>query len=93
MEKALHKLQKGRLYTMNRKESYADLEKWRACCNRAKKKNYKKTALYKPSRYTAKECKMILEHSIPDAELSKIIHHSVESIQIKRSRLLKSINQ
>ena len=86
-------LQKGWLHTMNRKESYADLEKWRACCNRARKKNYKKTALYKPSRYTVKECEMVLEHSIPDVELSKIIHHSVESIQIKRSRLLKSINQ
>ena len=74
---------------MNRKHGYADLEKWRAACSRSKKKYYGKTAIYRPSRYTAKECKMILEHSITDAELSKIIHHSVESIQVKRSMLLK----
>lgn len=74
---------------MNKKHSYADLEKWRAACRRANKKYYRKTALYRPSRYTAKQCEMILEHNITDAELSKIIHHSVAAIQIKRSRLLK----
>ena len=78
---------------MNRKCEYKDLEKWRAACMRAKKKYYRKTALYRPSRYTAKQCEMILEHSITDAELSKLIHHSVQSIQVKRSRLLKSMKQ
>ena len=78
---------------MNNKHGYADLEKWRAARSRAKKKYYGKTAVYRPCRYTAKECEMVLEHSMTDAELSKLIHHSVESIQIKRSRLLKSMKQ
>ena len=78
---------------MNRKYGYKDLDKWRAACSRSKKKYYGKTAIYGPSLYTAKECEMILEHKMTDAELSKLIHHSVESIQVKRSRLLKSMNQ
>lgn len=73
---------------MNNKHGYADLEKWRAARSRSKKKYYKKTALYRPSRFTAKQCEMILDHNMTDAELSKLIHHSVESIQVKRSRLL-----
>ena len=77
---------------MNRKHGYKDLEKWKAACMRAKKKYYRKTALYRPSRFTAKQCEMILEHSMTDAELSKLIHHSVEAIQVKRSRLLKEMN-
>lgn len=89
----MHTLQKGWMYIMNRKESYKNMDKWRACCQRAKKKYYSSTAIYKPSRYTFKECKMILEHSIPDRELSELIHHSVASIQSKRTRLLKSMEQ
>ena len=93
MEKALYFLPKGRVYIMNRKENYNDLEKWRNTCNKQNRRYYGKTAIYERSRFTLKDCEMILEHSIPDVELSKIIHHSVKSIQIKRSRLLKAMEQ
>lgn len=54
---------------MNRKESYADMEKWRSACNKQKIRYYGKTAIYERSRFTVKDCEMILEHSIPDVEL------------------------
>lgn len=73
---------------MNRKDDYADLEKWKNTCNKQNRRYYKKTAIYdNRTRYTAKECEMILKHDIPDTELSKIIHRSVMSIQVKRSKL------
>ena len=91
MEKALYELSKGRMYIMNRKESYKDLEKWKNTCNNQNRRYYKKTAIYdNKTRYTDGECEMILKHDIPDTELSKIIHRSVMSIQIKRSRLRKN---
>lgn len=58
-----------------------------------KKKYYKKHQSYNlfnsHSRYTDKECKMILKHDITDVELAKLIHRSLISIQIKRVRLNK----
>ena len=93
MEKTLHELQEGRLYNMNRKEGYRDLCKWRATKRRYKNRYYGKTAIYEPSRFTESDCEMILEHNVTDHELSDIIHHSVRSIQIKRSRLLKELRK
>ena len=40
--------------------------------------------------WTAEEELMVLEHKIPDSELSKIIGHSVGSIQTKRSVLKRN---
>jgi hypothetical protein len=39
------------------------------------------------SRWTIKEIKMILEKKLSDSELHKILKRTVQSIQIKRSRL------
>lgn len=56
-----------------------------------KRKYYRKTAFnvnYK-QRFSDEEIDMIINHEIPDSELSKKIGRSVQSIQIKRSRLRK----
>lgn len=34
-----------------------------------------------------KEDRMVLEHKMTDSQLSRIIHHSVKAIQVRRSRL------
>lgn len=60
---------------------------------RYKKKYYKKYQSYNlfnsHSRYSDKECKMILVHDMTDIELAKLLHRSLMSIQIKRVRLKK----
>ena len=56
-----------------------------------KNKYYAKTAIYNYSYYTPEDDKLILEHTITDNELSKKIKHSVKSIQIRRSRLKKRL--
>ena len=72
---------------MNRKERYHDLSLWRKTCDRQRKKYYDKTAIYPPQRWTIKEDRMVLEHKMTDTELSRIIHHSVKAIHVRRSRL------
>lgn len=79
---------------MNRKYDYKDLDKWRRTKNRYKRKYFGKTAIYGlNNKFTEKECEMILRHDISDCELSKIIHHSVSSIQTKRWRLLNELRE
>lgn len=56
-----------------------------------KNKYYSKTAIYSHSYYTPEEDRLILAHEITDNELSKKIKHSVKSIQIRRSRLKKKL--
>lgn len=71
--------------------TYADDDKFKRYRNASKKRNYDKSvknAVNKRKSYTREEERMILEHSIPDNELSKIIGRSVKAIHIKRCRLL-----
>ena len=75
---------------MLRKSKYRDMDKYRRTRNNQKRRYYGKSAIYGRSRYTEEECRMILEHDITDTELSKLIHHSVASIQVERNRLLNS---
>lgn len=77
---------------MNRKSGYADIEKWRTTCRRQRKKYYGKTQGYERRKWTQKEIEMVLARDMTDMELSALIHRSVQSIQIKRTRLLKSMN-
>ena len=58
-----------------------------------KRKYYAKSAIYGYSYYTPEEDRLILEHEITDNELSKKIKHSVKSIQIRRSRLKKTLSK
>lgn len=74
---------------MNRKNEYKDLEKWRATCNRYNTKYYARTveAENRKQPYTEHEVALILEHSVTDTQLSKIIGRSVKAIQVKRAKL------
>ncbi|MCD7784003.1 MAG: hypothetical protein LUH18_00200 [Oscillospiraceae bacterium] len=55
------------------------------------KRYYGKTAnLYPKRAWTEEEIKLVLEHSIPDSELSAKIERSLKSIQEKRRRLKQS---
>ena len=75
----------------NRQHLYKDKDKARAT-NKAQKLRYRrKTQLYsgKP-RWTLKEDKLVLDHTISDTELSFMIHRSVQAIQIRRHRLKKN---
>ncbi len=51
------------------------------------KRYYSRTAIYPPHRFTKEECELVLTQKMPDHELSKLIGHSVKSIQVKRCKL------
>lgn len=68
-------------------------KKYKQQRNKYKLEYYKKTALYKPSKWTEEKDKQVLEHKIIDRELSKLINKSVQAIQIRRCRLLKLITE
>lgn len=74
----------------NRKNGYRDMEKFKKTRNAQKQRYYNQTAIYKPSRWTCEQDTMVLEHTIPDSELSSIIKHSVRAIQHRRCRLKKA---
>ena len=73
----------------NRKNQYRDMEKFLKTRNAQRQKYYDKTAIYEPSHWTIEQDKMVLEHTIPDSELSPKIKHSVRAIQHRRCRLKK----
>ncbi|MCD7824177.1 MAG: hypothetical protein LUG86_09240 [Oscillospiraceae bacterium] len=55
-----------------------------------RKRYYAKTAnLYPRHPWTPEEVKLVMEHKIPDSELSEKIHRSVKSIQQKRLNVKK----
>ena len=57
--------------------------------NEQRKRNYSQTAQYKRRDWIPEEDEAVLKQDITDRELSKIISRSVQSIQIRRSRLKK----
>lgn len=59
--------------------------------NKQRRRNYARSANYSPNEWTHEKDSMVLEHSISDRELSKIIHHSVQAIQVRRCRLKKEL--
>ncbi|MCD8007261.1 MAG: hypothetical protein LUF29_09975 [Oscillospiraceae bacterium] len=62
------------------------VEKKRAC----RKRYYDKTSyIYARHAWTEEECKLVMEHTMPDSELSAQIQRSVKSIQEKRRRMKK----
>ncbi len=53
----------------------------------ANKRYYAKTAnLYPVRRWTPEEIDMVMEHAVPDSELSEKLQRSLKSIQEKRRR-------
>ena len=75
----------------NRKNQYRDKDKYKKTRDAQKKRYYDKTAIYQRNSWNSQQDKLVLEHSISDTELSKIIGHSVKAIQIRRSRLKKMV--
>lgn len=63
--------------------------------NEYKKKNYAQTqnAKYAFKRWTPKDIKMIMDREYTDRELSKILGRSMESIQVKRAKVNKALNE
>lgn len=72
---------------MFRKKDYKDLEKWRKTANAFRKRYYGKTATFKKIPWEKWQDEIVLAHEITDHEISKLVGHSVEAIQIRRSRL------
>lgn len=70
-----------------KRDNPVNREHFRIIKRKENKRYYAKTALYKPRSWTLEECNMVLEHSMPDTELSKKIKRSVRAIQVMRSRL------
>lgn len=69
---------------------YKDSKKRDKYRNHSRKKNYENGRRYSRNGYnyyTMKECRLILEHKMPDIELAKILKRSVQAIQIMRCRL------
>lgn len=57
--------------------------------NMARKKNYNSTIRLNNTRFQPYEDELIIQHKMTDRELSQVINRSVESIQVRRCRLLK----
>lgn len=73
---------------MNRKNTYKDLEKWRANCHKWRLKYYGRTAFAKNSHapWTCKEIEIVMAHEYPDRIISEMIGRSVQAIQIARCK-------
>ena len=71
-----------------RKEGYKDLNKWRIYKRKQQKQNYAKGRINcKRHKWTEEEQKLLFNCPLTDRELSKIIHHSVQAIQVQRCKL------
>lgn len=69
-----------------RKDTYRDMKKYKAARKRQNKRYYDKTVCGR-HRWEHWHDDLVLEHSMTDSQLSKIIGHGVRAIQIRRSRL------
>lgn len=77
----------------NRKNKYADMDKFQKTRYRQRKKYYEKTARkYDPRPWNKVDDKMVLEHKISDTELSEKLKRSVKAIQNRRY-VLKNSNR
>lgn len=74
----------------NAKKYCKDQERFRISRNAQRKRYYKKTAIYEPNPWTEEQDKCVLKHIITDTELSDLIGHSVQAIQLRRLRLKKA---
>lgn len=72
----------------NFKKYYSE-EQYKRMRNEYRKKNYSQTAKYKKRHWTINEDNAVLAQTMTDRELSDKISRSVQSIQIRRSRLKK----
>ncbi|MBR6505124.1 MAG: hypothetical protein IKT41_05425 [Clostridia bacterium] len=68
----------------NRKHRYRDMKKYNETRKKQKQRYYAKTAIYEPRDWIPYEDKLVLEHNMPDSELSSKIERSVAAIQQRR---------
>lgn len=79
-------------YEHNKKWRKSHKEKWSACKQRYRERN-KKYDINNKVHYTEEEKQRILDHSIPDVELSKELGRTPQSIQILRCKLKKELRK
>lgn len=75
-----------------RKEGYKDLNKWKRYKCRQKKQNYAKGRVdCNRHKWTEEEDLLLFDCNLTDRQLSKILHHSVQAIQVRRCKIRKGM--
>lgn len=74
-----------------RKRDYADIEKWRNTVTTYNRKYYQSTSYARNSykKWTQEEDRIVLEHTIPDREISKLLGRSMKAIIQRRHNLTR----
>lgn len=81
------------MYTMNRKNAYKDMDKYRETVQKQKLRYYRQTQTgCRMPGWSYYEDRVVIAHEIPDREISLILGRSVSAIQHRRC-LLKKQNQ
>ena len=75
----------------NRKNLYANMEKFRKTRNSQKRRYYRKTAKYERRTWTLEEEEAVLDKNMTDTELSKKIKRSVCATQNRRHILKRKL--
>lgn len=74
-----------------RKKDYADIEKWRNTVTAYNRSYYQATSNARNSykKWTQEEDRIVLEHAIPDREISSLIGRSMKAITQRRHNLTR----
>ena len=74
-----------------RKRDYADIEKWRNTVTTYNRKYYQSISYARNSykKWTQEEDRIVLEHTIPDREISKLLGRSMKAIIQRRHNLTR----
>lgn len=74
-----------------RKRDYADIDKWRNTVTTYNRKYYQSTSYARNSykKWTQEEDRIVLEHTIPDREISKLLGRSMKAIIQRRHNLTR----
>lgn len=73
-----------------RKRDYADIEKWRNTVTTYNRKYYQSTSYARNSyKKWTQEDRIVLEHTIPDREISKLLGRSMKAIIQRRHNLTR----
>lgn len=80
---------------MNRKEHYADLDRYKKTKREQAKRHRAKygAGAYEKHEWSPLEDSMVLEHNISDAKLGEKLGRSQNAIQVRRSRLRNALKE
>lgn len=80
---------------MNRKEHYADLDRYKKTKREQAKRHRAKygAGVYEKREWSPLEDSMVIEHNISDAELGEKLGRSQNAIQVRRSRLRNALKE